>query len=192
MPNKSSFKMQYIKDKVGLKPFTEEDLVFSNYKDWLNDSKVNKYMYRGKFPLTENDIQEIFNSIDRKEKIEWAIYYMEDKKGCVHVGNVSLENIDFINSSAEIIIILGEKDFWNKGIGTIAFGIAIEHGFKKLGLHRLYAGTHEANEGSIRIFKKNNMLFEGRKVDSYKRNNKYSDTVYYYILSTYYFKKDNI
>ena len=117
---------------------------------------------------------------------------MEDKKGCVHVGNVSLENIDFINSSAEIIIILGEKNFWNKGIGTIAFGIAIEHGFKKLGLHRLYAGTHEANEGSIRIFKKNDMLFEGRKVDSYKRNNKYSDTVHYSILSTDFFKKDSI
>ncbi len=182
------FKMQYIKGKVGLKPFTKEDLYYSNYKDWLNDPEVNKYMYRGKFHLTDNNIEEIFDSIDNKEKVEWAIYYLEKKNSCIHVGNVSIENIDFVNSSAEIIIILGEKDHWGKGIGTIAFGIAIEHGFMKLKLHRLYAGTHEDNEGMIKIFKKNNMKYEGYKYDSYKETNgEYSNTVHYYIVSNDYF-----
>ncbi len=182
------FKMQYIKGRVGLKPFTKEDLYYSNYKNWLNDPEVNKYMYRGKFHLTDNNIEEIFDSIDNKEKVEWAIYYLEKKNSCIHVGNVSIENIDFMNSSAEIIIILGEKGFWKKGIGTIAFGMTIQHGFMKLKLHRLYAGTHEDNKGMIKIFEKNNMQYEGSKEEAYKEEDEiYSTTVHYRILSPNYF-----
>ena len=171
--------MQYKMGKVGLKPFDKEDLIHSNYKNWLNNINVNKYMYRGKFPLTDNNIQDIFDSIDRKEKIEWAIYYLEEKNICVHVGNISLENIDFINSSAEIIIVLGEVDFWGKGIGTIAWEMAIRHGFKKLKLHRLYAGTHENNKGMIKnagqnlipfSFIPDQSAFKGYRFTYYYRN----------------------
>lgn len=178
------------KGGIGLKPFEPIDLEHSNYKEWLIDYDVTKYLYRGRFPLTENDIIENFVKIDRKEKIEWAIYRLQElrdssgqkAKKCIHIGNISLENLNFLDSNAEIIIMIGEKDFWGKGYGTLAFGCAITYGFERLGLHRLYAGTHEDNKSMESIFKNNGMQLEGKKRESYKRNGRYYNTIHYSIL----------
>ena len=176
-------KMQFRDGNVGLKPFEPIDLEKSGYREWLLDEDVTKYLVRGRFPLTENDIIQNFAKIDRKEKIEWSIYWLEEEnKKAVHIGNISLENLNFIDSNAEIIIMIGEKDFWNKGIGTKAFEIIIKYASTRLGIHRLYAGTHQHNRGMQKIFMKCNMLQEGVKKHSFKYESLYFDTVHYYYI----------
>ena len=70
-------------------------------------------------------------------------------------------DINWINRSAELAIVIGEKDFWGKDIGERVCRQIIKHGFSKLNLHRIWTGTAEYNKGMRRVAGKIGMTEEG-------------------------------
>ncbi len=158
---------QYKIDDIGLKPFDRNDIINSNYRYWFDDPEVSKYNSHGRFPMLDREIDELFDSIGNRRAVVWAIYIMDEKsKRTYHVGNVALQKIDVINRSAELAIIIGEKKCWGRGIATKACYIVLNHAFKKLLLHRVYAGTSEDNEMMKKVLIKIGMSYEGHSQDA--------------------------
>ena len=68
-----------------------------------------------------------------------------------HIGNITFQEIDWINRRAFIAYMLGDKDFSGKGIITQAVLMMMLYGFQKLNFDRIYGGVSELHAASIRI-----------------------------------------
>ena len=135
-----------------------------NYRKWFYDPDVTKYNSHGLFPYTTEAMEAYIaklRSSETKDIIVWAMIanckYEED----IFIGNMSLQRIDWINRSAEMAIVIGEKEYWNKGYAKEALTALYNHGFNHLGLHRIWAGTAEKNLGMRKVFEKLGMVHEG-------------------------------
>jgi ribosomal-protein-alanine N-acetyltransferase len=173
---------------IGLKFFEESDLLHSSYKDWFHSQKVTQYNSHGKWPLLKSGIDNLFKQIENRESIVFAIYDLQDneKHICHHIGNVSLQSIDWMNRSAEFAILIGESDFYKKGVGTIATLMTMIHAFGKCGFNRIWAGTSSHNIGMQKIFEFLGWKKEGVQREAIFQNAEWTDVYSYSFLLNQY------
>jgi ribosomal-protein-alanine N-acetyltransferase len=168
---------------INLRPLKAED-VDGNYANWLNDSSVTQYNSHGRFPMTtENLMIYVTSASQSKTDLILAIISKESKE---HIGNISLQNINWVDRSAEIAFILGNKKFWGKGIMEEAGNLMMRHGFKSLNLWRIHCGTSSANIGMQKLAVKLKMQKEGLRRDAIFNQGQYFDVIEYGILSSEY------
>lgn len=158
---------------------------------WFNDIEVTKYNSHGQFFFSKHKL--IYDKIDNDgSQLIFAILVEQDNRGIdgikfgKYVGNVSLQEIDLINRTAEIAIIIGEKEYWGKGIAAEAFKCMIKHGFERLNLYKIYAGTASENEGMIKAFEKTELLEECVLYNELYLDNKRMNIVRYTIFNFQY------
>lgn len=185
------YKIQANKKTYLLVPFSKEVLssekIESNYYNWFHDPVVTKYNSHGLFPYTKKKREAFFQSLeDASDCIVLAILAnsnsMYSKKEFIHIGNVSLQSINWTYRSAELAIIIGEWQMHGKGIGTEACKKIIEHGFKKLNMHRIWTGTACSNIPMQKTAEKCGMKHEGYFMDGMFLNGKHENIVLYSIL----------
>ena len=153
----------------------------TNYINWLNDKEVCKYNSHGEQIYTKDMAKNYITSVINNPTCEvWAVYHKKDN---VHIGNISLQNIDKINNSAEIAFLFGEKKYWGNGYATEACKLLINRAFKDLKLHRLYFGTHINNLAMQKIGEKTGFQKEGIFKDAQFKNGKYNDVVRYGLIN---------
>ena len=175
-------------EKIYLSPLTKDD-ISEDYISWLNDSEVCRDNSHATFPNTYSKTLYYLESIEKSNKeIVFAIRW---KKNDIHIGNISVQNINWINRSAEIAIIIGNKHYWNKGVGSEAYKLVIEYSFQTLNLNRLSSGQTVTNIGMLSVCEKNGMRKEGTFREALYKNGEYIDAVVYSILSKDFRKKAN-
>ena len=163
-------------EKIYLKKFSTDELD-SNYVDWLNDKEVCKFNSHGEVEYTKEMALDFINSLNKdKSKEVHAVYLKENN---IHIGNISLQQIDFKNNNAEIAYLFGEKHYWNKGYAKEASGILIKRAFSELNLHRIYFGTHIENIAMQKLGENLGFKKEGIKKDAQYKNNQYNDIILY-------------
>ena len=138
---------------VGIRPFDPDLDITKEYINWFYDPDVTRHNSHG---LRHYSEEEMRGHSHKKHSIVWAIDYKNK-----HVGNVSLQNINHINRSAELSIIIGDKSTWRRGVGSVACGMVLKHGFAALGLNRIRAGTARSNIGMQKICVNIGMQQEG-------------------------------
>jgi len=165
--------------KIYLRCLNFEDLD-GNYIRWLNNAEVCNYNSHHVFPYCrENAESYIKNTSNSRNTLVLAIVLIEND---FHIGNISLQNIDYINRSAEIAILIGEKDCWGKGYSKEAANLIIKHGFMELNLHRIYCGTSFDNISMQKLALSLGMIEEGRRRAALFKHNKYVDIIEYGLL----------
>jgi len=168
--------MIYRTDNIIIRPFTKND-VTEKYRNWFQDPEVTKFNAHGLGPMTDEAVQGFIDNL-YKNKIVWAIG--EDESS--HIGNVSLQSINYINRSAEFAIVIGEKLSWEKGIATEVGKLVLAHGFNKLGLHRIWTGTAAVNRGMRKVASNMGMMHEGTFKDGMYLHGRFEDIHCYSIL----------
>ena len=81
---------------------------------------------------------------------QFAIETLEGR----HIGNCIFYGIDKFKSEAELGIMIGDRDYWDKGYGTDAVTTLVDYIFSKTNLKRLYLKTLESNLRAQRCFQK--------------------------------------
>jgi RimJ/RimL family protein N-acetyltransferase len=71
-----------------------------------------------------------------------------------HIGNCMYYNLDKHTRSVEIGVIIGERSYWNKGYGTEAISLLVNHIFQELRVEKIYLHTLEWNLRAHRAFEK--------------------------------------
>lgn len=166
-------------ERVQLRPLTPNDLN-PVYLQWLNDEEVSRYNSHATFPNTKEKMEAYYHSLqDNNRNVVLAII---DKATCRHIGNVALQQINWISKNAEFAILLGDKEFWGKGIGEEAAILIVDYGFKRLNLHRVYCGTLQGNEGMKKLAKKLCMKEEGLRREAIFKNGNYLDIIEFGVL----------
>lgn len=116
----------------------------------------------------------------RNNSVRCAI--VDDKQEEVVLGLISLLDINSINRSGVIHIMIGDNENRGKGIGTFAVNEMIKHAFYNLNLRRIELGVLENNLPAIRLYEKTGFVREGVKRESNYKNGKYVSMIIMAIL----------
>ena len=151
-----------------------------NYFQWLNDQEVTRWMQNGIFPNSAESMLDYYQhtAVSRSEMVLAIILAENDR----HIGNIGLHNIHPTFRTAEIGILIGEKDVWGQGYGTEAIKLLSSHAFTRLNLNRVGAGAVAKNIGSIRAFEKAGFTREGISRELYFCQGHYEDCVHLGLL----------
>jgi len=159
-----------------------KDDICGGYSLWLNDPIITAFNSHGRYPMT---VVKLLDYIDYSQVTQTdLILAVIEKQNYTHIGNISLQNINWVDRSAEIAFLLGDKNFWGMGIMYNAGLLLISHGFKSLNLHRIYCGTSSENKGMQKLAEKLKMKNEGLRKEAIFKQGQYFDVVEYGILST--------
>lgn len=82
---------------------------------------------------------------------EFAIETIEDGK---HIGNCVYYNVSEDSSKAELGIMIGEQDCWDKGYGTQSINLLLARIFSETSLNRVYLTTLDWNTRAQKCFQK--------------------------------------
>lgn len=143
------------------------------YCRWLNDPKVNKYLE------TRNaTIDDLKKYIKEKNKSDKCLFLgVFDNKTAKHIGNIKLEPIDFKGKKATFSIMIGDKNYWNKGIGTEATKLFVDYAFNGLNLKKINLGVISENKAAISVYKKAGFKVKRIEKKKLKHGSKFYDKV---------------
>jgi ribosomal-protein-alanine N-acetyltransferase len=168
---------------VFLRPLERSDLN-QRYLGWLNDPEITRYTEIGTFPSTAEDLENYYRAISgSRNDVMLAIV---DKRSGEHVGNVKLGPIHWIHRSGTLGILIGEKEFWGKGVGLEATRLMVEYGFERLNLHRIDLGVFAEHEAAIHCYEKAGFKIEGRMREDLFQDGEYKDRLWMGLLRSEY------
>lgn len=153
---------------------------------WINDAEVTRLLFMGDRPATIERLTEQWEQESRSSRdIVFAICTREDD---TFIGTTGLYTVNWIMRTAEFRIFLGEKSFWNRGIGTEVTKLMVVYGFEKLNLNRIWLGVNAENKGGVRAYEKAGFVHEGILRQEQYRNFQYYDVVRMGLLRSEYEK----
>ncbi len=166
-------------EKIYLSPITKED-ISDEYIGWLNDKEVCRDNSHATFPNNRTRAMEyVENAQQSKTDLVFTIRWKENDR---HIGNAALIRIDPVYRCADIVILIGNKDFWGRGVGTECYRLLIDHGFRQLNLNRMASGLTSRNKAMIKICEKVGMRKEGTLREAMFKDGQYLDVELYAIL----------
>lgn len=173
---------------IYLRPLSPDDLN-ETYLAWLNDAEVNRYLETGIFPYTRQELEKFYAQIaGARDQVLLAIL---EKNSHQHIGNVKLGPINWIHRKATFGILIGEKQFWGKGIGAEATRLMIEYGFFRLNLHRIELGVYAEHQAAVRSYQKIGFQVEGQFREAQFHEGKYKDSLWMGLLRSDYRREDD-
>lgn len=120
-----------------------ETFISDRYISWLNDPVVCRHNSHGVVPYSREKALNYLQHVQNASDI--LVYCLVLKDSGEHIGNVSLDHIDWTARRADISILLGQKDCWGKGYGKEAFQTLAAFAFETLGFQKVSAGMSVHN-----------------------------------------------
>lgn len=139
---------------------------------WINDPDINNLLTTGRWPMNRPSEEAWFDATN-SDSVNLAI----EKKDGTYIGNIGFHKINPLSRTAEIGIVIGEKNEWGKGYGSAAEKMLIAHGFQRLNLFKIYAAVFEENIGSLKAAQKAGMHIEGQLKNHIYANGRYQDVI---------------
>jgi len=157
---------------IALRALCEEDLA-GNWYGWFNDPEVTSLQNKGIWPNTPERQRAYFDAQQEDgDQLTLAI----DANG-VHVGNVTLKQIDWVHRTAEIGIVIGEKRHWGTGIGREATRLMTRHALLTLNLNKIVARVFAGNDRALKTLTRIGYRVEGEQVEQFYKNGRFHNVV---------------
>ncbi len=169
----------FILNRVYLRGIQKEDFTEGLFY-WANDQEVTYYMVTGLKPSIKEKMEQLYlDTINNDKELVFAIV---DKESDKTIGLVGLYQINPQVGSTEYRIIIGNKSFWGKGIGTECTNTLVNYAFRSLNLNKVWLGVNDENIGGVKSYEKSGFVREGMLRQEIYRNNKYYGAVRMSIL----------
>lgn len=163
--------------KVALREFTKDNLFDANYFNWLRDLNVVNTINRLEYlmPIQFSEVEAYVKRLwESKNDAFFAIYAKDTNE---FIGTQRLAQIDWRTGIADVGILVGNRNYWGKGIAKDAVSTAAEYAFNTLSLRRLTAGTPASNIAMIKCFERLGFKQEGRHRQQLLLSGEYVDRV---------------
>lgn len=129
------------------------------YEVWMNDPYVTRFLESRFVPHTQKDLRGFVHNMQENPSNHLLAVILRQIDR--HVGNLKIGPVDSHHGTANIGILIGERDCWGRGIASEAIGLACGFAFGPLDLRKLTAGVYSNNHASIRAFEKAGFMREG-------------------------------
>ena len=165
--------------KIRIRALEKKDL--DSVMQWVNDPEITKnlssfFLYPVSKEQEEKWLENIHN-FDATDKV----FAIETRAG-VYLGNIGLHKINWKNRNAEMGIVIGKKDDWDKGLGTDAGLTLLDFAFNRMNLHRIYLRVWDFNLRAIKSYEKCGFKKEGILRQGHFEDGKYHDVIMMGIL----------
>lgn len=172
-------------ERIRLRPIERDDL--PNFVRWFQDPEVREGLFMV-VPFSMAQEERWFErmleaSAKNPGSQPFAVETRVDDDTWQHIGSCGLDAIDNRSRSAELGIAIGDKTFWNQGLGTDAVRTITRFGFDTLNLHRVFLRVYSYNKRAIRAYEKAGFHHEGRWRESHFFNGQYHDTLFMAVLN---------
>lgn len=149
---------------------------------WLNDPEVTAGLCMA-YPLGSEEETAWFEEVLKRPAEEHPLM-IEIKVGdlWVTVGTCGFDKVDWRSRSGEVGIFIGEKRYWNLGVGTEAMRLLLFYGFGTLNLNRISLRVFANNPRAIHVYEKIGFAQEGCLRQAEYKNGAYLDVICMAIL----------
>ncbi len=158
-----------------IRPPKFEDI--APYTEYLADSEISVWL---------DDTAQVPVSAARVEAIilreAWCLWSIECEGS--FVGVTSFYGPDLVRGTARYSIVIGDKKYWGRGLGTAVIARATNHAFTTLGLRKIESDILEPNKGALIIHQRAGFVEEGRLRQDAWRRGKWVDRILLSILKT--------
>ena len=163
-----------------LVPFTEKHLHNPNYYRWLRNIDVVRYLGRDEL-ITGIPFSEAVDYVEKLWSNEYCYFF------AVHSNQtgdfIGTAKVNFISEHgrrdgiADIGIMLGEREFWGRGMSTDILRSISIYAFDELNARKLSAGGFSLNVAVIKAFIRIGYEIEGRLRQQLRVDDGYCDHV---------------
>jgi len=151
----------------------DKDNATEEYASWLNDKEVNYYL-----ETRETTKEELEKYIEEKNESNEALFLgIFSKVNDEHIGNIKLEPIDLKKKQGTIGILIGNKKYWGRGVGTEATRLLVDYAFENLGLEEINLGVISENKTALRVYEKVGFEVVNIEKNSIRHENELFDRV---------------
>lgn len=138
--------MVVVGDRICLGPLRKD--LLSVYLKWFNDPRVNCYLDSWGTVLTMEDEEDWYDNVRPSDRI-LTVYLRE---GLVPIGNAGLHRVSLQHLTAEMGLVLGEREYWGQGLGSEAVKLVLDYGFTGLGLESIHLRVYPFNQRALRCY----------------------------------------
>jgi ribosomal-protein-alanine N-acetyltransferase len=129
------------------------------YLSWLNDEEVTRGLASGVYPSTLEDLKKYIQQItSSKNAVMFAVC---DRQNDLHIGNIKLDNFDWVHRTCELGLLLGDRSYWGKGVGTEVMRLTLTYAFSQLNLRKVLLAVYANNPAAIKLYEKVGFKQEG-------------------------------
>lgn len=161
-------------------PFAERHLYDSAYYQWLHDIDVVRYIGRDEL-LAGISLSEAEDYVKQLLANEYCSFLaVHDNESGKFIGTAKVNFINELgrkNGIADMGIMLGERDFWGKGMSTDILRSISIYAFDELNARKLSAGAFSLNVAVIRAFIRIGYEIDGRLRQQLRVDDGYCDHV---------------
>ena len=159
---------QALREDAGIfiRPLIAADIT-PRYLSWFDDAQVTRFL-EAKHLKAE----------DALEFLEWGLknglrhmFAVCDAKTGLHIGNVKLGDFNLKSGTSDLVTVIGDRDYWGRGIATLAIRIVTNLAFEKYGIRKLSAGIYSDNIGSIKAYSRAGWIVEAVLYDQLSTEN---------------------
>lgn len=154
---------------------------------WFNDPEVTVNLGNAYPALSRMQEERFIEGAALDERLRH--YAIVLREGDRLIGNCSFHEIDTQHRSAEIGIVIGEKEYWNQGYGREAVGMLLEIGFEGLGLNRISLRCCDFNVRGLRSYAAAGFVEDGRLRRSHFVAGSFHDMVVMSVLADEYWAR---
>lgn len=148
--------------------------------EWRHDEEIENMVGGPKYFISsEKEKEWVKNCIFDNSRMVLGICLKDSGK---LIGTVNIQEIDWINRSCHVPVLIGDKTEWNKGYATEARLLAIKFAFDERGMERVWATILDSNKASIRMNEKCGFKIEGVMRRAVFKGGEYHDLVMMSIL----------
>ncbi len=132
------------------------------YLYWLRDPEVVRTLNLPRYletPVSKTEVVDYCDALmASKTDLFLAILDQDDHQ---FVGTIKAGRIDEYAGTADIGIMIGCRERWNRGLATDAITTLAQYLFQRLNLRKLTAGSMACNPSMIRVFERLGFKREG-------------------------------
>jgi RimJ/RimL family protein N-acetyltransferase len=164
-------------DKCFLSPVSLEDV--ERYTEWVNDLEIGQFVL---FSSTVFDVSKERAALQdlMENSVVFAIIEKDTNKA---IGNCGLHVVNSVHRHAQFGIFIGEKTYWNQGIGTEATALLLDYGFNIMNLNNISLEVVAYNKRAIRSYEKGGFQYVGRRRKYNYMAGEYHDVLIYDMLA---------
>ncbi len=138
--------------KIFLRNLRYED-INKNYLKWFKNRITSKYIHSANKLLTLKELKRYFIQKKKLKKILFLAILNYKKK---HIGNIKFEPINTQSKKIYMGILIGDKNYTNKGISKKVFEKVKNKFFKKFKKNKYYLIVDTSNKMAVKAYSNNN------------------------------------
>ena len=169
-------------ERLFLSPLCQEDAAV--YAAWMNDANIARYLGPFDKLITAKGAEK--GLLEPPEDTQRYAIVLHDSDR--FIGIITLKQINHLNRSATLSIVIGDAANHSKGYGAEAIRLLLEYAFKWLNLSNILLKVHAPNLAAIACYQKVGFREIGRRTASEYVDGEYLDDVYMEILPEMFYR----